>query len=310
MNNNAMHRYEINQCALYKCSNKKRLEHLLLLKENELKQIKEYVRYYNFSTPKKDGSPRKITAPCDKLKRIQRRILRLLSPIKRPDWLISGERGKSYIDNGKSHIDSKYFLAMDIKSFYPNCQREYVFRFFTDVLYTAPDIAKILTDIITYNGGIPTGCPTSQLIAYYAYENMFKEIYEIALKYHCKFTLYVDDMTFSSNFPFNPKKLEQEIDIQLRRYKHKPKYSKVKYYPANTFKLVTGTTVSPDNQLLVTNNLRQKIVVNFKELKKNHGLSEDDRKKKIDSLKGQIQAARNVNEMIFPEINRLINDLK
>lgn len=117
-------------------------------------------------------------------------------------------------------------------------------------------------------------------------------------------------MTFSSNFPFDPKKLEQEIDIQLRKYNHKPKYSKVKYYPAKTFKLVTGTTISPDNQLLVTNNLRQKIVENFKELKKNPNLSKNDRKKKIDSLKGQIQAARNVNETIFPEINRLTNNLE
>ena len=41
--------------------------------------------------------------------------------------LISGEKGKCYIDNGKSHLNSNYFLTMDIKKFYDNCFREYVF---------------------------------------------------------------------------------------------------------------------------------------------------------------------------------------
>ena len=37
---------------------------------------------------------------------------------------------KCYIDNGKSHLNSNYFLTMDIKKFYDNCSREYVFFFF------------------------------------------------------------------------------------------------------------------------------------------------------------------------------------
>lgn len=49
-------------------------------------------------------------------------------------------------------------------------------------MLNSPDVAKILTDIVTYNGGIPTGCPTSQLIAYYAYEDMFANIKKIRRK--------------------------------------------------------------------------------------------------------------------------------
>lgn len=54
-------------------------------------------------------------------------------------------------------------------------------------MQTSPDVAKILTDIVTYNGGIPTGCPTSQLIAFYAYEDMFKQIQQCAESYGCIF---------------------------------------------------------------------------------------------------------------------------
>ncbi|GJM72667.1 hypothetical protein HMSSN036_48830 [Paenibacillus macerans] len=121
-----------------------------------------------------------------------------MSNIRRPDWLISGEKGKSYIDNGKVHQNSSVFLTIDIKKFYDNCKREYVFRFFKDKMCCAGDVAGVLAEIVTFNGGIPTGCPTSQLIAYYAYEEMFENINKIASKHGCIFTLYVDDMTFSS----------------------------------------------------------------------------------------------------------------
>ena len=65
-------------------------------------------------------------------------------------------------------------------------------------MLNSPDVAKILTDIVTYEKCIPTGCPTSQLIAYYAYEDMFAGIKKIADNHGCLFSLYVDAMTFSS----------------------------------------------------------------------------------------------------------------
>lgn len=96
--------------------------------------------------------------------------------------LISGERGKCYIDNGKAHIMSHYVLTMDIKNFYDNCNREYVFRFFKDKMLMAGDIAGFCTDLVCLEGGIPTGCPTSQLIAFYAYEAMFLSCMKLLVK--------------------------------------------------------------------------------------------------------------------------------
>ena len=60
---------------------------------------------------------RNITAPNRRIKEIQTRILQLLQKVERPEWLISGEKGKCYIDNGKKRIHSNYFLTMDIKKF-------------------------------------------------------------------------------------------------------------------------------------------------------------------------------------------------
>ena len=303
------HKYDITQCALYKKKSSKQLKKVLCITEEEYKDILSIVHYHSFQIEKKDSTEkRNITAPDKRIKEIQTRILKLLQNVERPAWLISGEKGKCYIDNGKSHLNSSYFLTMDIKKFYDNCSREYVFLFFKNRLMMAGDLAGLCTDIVTYDGGIPTGCPTSQIIAYYAYESMFNEIYGIACKYGCKYTVYVDDMTFSSKEPFDLKRMKNEVDCILRKYGHKPKYKKVKYYSKGKSVPITGTIVTGQHELKVPNRLQKRVYDDFQELKYLGGKDLSDVEiKKLNSLKGRIQASRNIEEGKFPEINRLTN---
>ena len=209
-------------------------------------------------------------------------------------------------------MNGKYVLTIDIKKFYDNCTREPVYQFFMQKLKTSPDVAEILTNIITYNGGIPTGCPTSQIMAFYAYSDMFSEIFDLAKQHGCKFTLYVDDMTFSSKEPFSPHQLSQMIDRVLRKYGHKPKYPKVKYYGPSDYKPITGTVVTPEHSLAVPNGLQKTIYDAFQTVKPLIGVetcSEEDARQ-ILSLKGQIQAACNIEDGKFPEIRRLTNQIE
>lgn len=306
-------KYDITQCALYKCRNKHRLERLLHLKDGELKHIGTIIKYHSFEMDKKHSNEkRQITAPRKTLKTVQRRILYLLQRVIRPDWLISGEKQKCYIDNGKVHLDGRYVLTIDIKKFYDNCTREPVYQFFIQKLKTSPDVADALTNIVTYQGGIPTGCPTSQMLAFYAYLDMFTEIYDAAQKYHCAFTLYVDDMTFSSQKPFYPQKLTRDVDCILRKYGHKPKYKKVKYYAPSEYKPITGTVITPQQTLVVPNSLQKTVYDAFQKLKPTIGKSicTAEEAKEIQSLMGQIQAARNIEDGKFPEILRLTNQIK
>lgn len=304
-----IHKYDITQCALYKKKGSKQLKKVLCITAEEYRDILSIVHYYSFQIDKKNSTEkRNITAPDRRIKEIQTRILTLLQNIERPTWLISGEKGKCYIDNGKRHLNSSYFLTMDIKKFYDNCSREYVFLFFKKRLKMAGDLAGLCTDIVTYDGRIPTGCPTSQIIAYYAYENMFNEIYRVACKYGCEYTVYVDDMTFSSKKPFDINQMKNEIDCILRKYGHKPKYKKVKYYSKGKSVPITGTIVTENHELKVPNRLQKRVYDDFQELKlfDRKELS-DDEIKKLNSLKGRIQASRNIEEGKFPEINRLTN---
>lgn len=304
-------RYNITQCALFKCKSKNKLIDLLHIDEAEYNDIKKVVHYHSFNIDKKGGNEkREITAPDQRIKTIQTRMLKLLQKVERPVWLISGEKGKCYIDNGKAHLLSNYILTVDIRKFYDNCKREYVYNFFKNRMQMSGDLAGVCTDLVTYNGGIPTGCPTSQLIAFYAYENMFKEIAERTEQYGCIFTVYVDDMTFSSEKAFEVNALKRDIDILLRKYGHKPKYKKVKYYSKGKSTPITGTIVTSKHELKVPNNLQQKVYNGFQGVKdlKGRELTVIERQK-IVALKGQIQASRNIEPDRFPEITRLVKDL-
>lgn len=304
-------KYDITQCALYKCRTKRRLSLVLCLDIKELVHISGIVEYHSFEIDKKNSDEkRKITAPNKELKKVQRRILILLQRVIRPEWLISGEKGKCYIDNGKAHINGRYILTMDIRKFYDHCIREAVYQFFVQKMKTSPDVAKILTDISTFNAGIPTGCPTSQLIAFYAYYDMFSEIADVANSHGCVFTLYVDDMTFSCEKPIRISIMIREIDCILRKYKHKPKYSKIKYYRPSEYKPVTGTIISPNQILLAPNSLQHKIYTGFIKLKtklfdNNETLSIEEGKE-LQALNGRIQAARNIEQGKYPDIKRII----
>ena len=117
---------------------------------------------------------------------------------------------------------------------------------------------------------------------------------------------------YASTKPFSPNQLRQMIDCVLRKYGHKPKYPKVKYYGPSDYKPITGTVVTPEQSLAVPNGLQNAIYNAFQTLKPLVGpetCSEEDAKQ-ILSLKGQIQAARNIEEGKFPEIGRLTNQIK
>lgn len=301
-------KYPINQCLLYKCQSKRKLEKALVIKTGDLKLIDDAIRYHAFDIEKKEtAEKRHIDAPAYTLKLIQARILQLIQCIERPNWLISGQKGKSYISNGEMHKDGNYCLTVDIKKFYDSCRREYVFRFFKDKMKTSSDVAAILTKIVTYKNGIPTGCPTSQLIAYYAYEDMFSEIKTTAELCGCKFTLYVDDMTFSSINPFDVKYLRREVDRILRRYGHKPKYKKVHYYSKNDNKPITGTILKPDHRLEIPNKLQKNIYDGFQEVKNTDPTNVDlDQLKRIRTLRGRIIAANTIQADRFIQMSCFI----
>lgn len=275
--------YPIHQCVFYKCKSKKKLANLLKVDYDKLFNLSRNIEeeYFSFHSNKR----RQITAPKKELKVIQKRILNLLNKIEKPNWLISSTKNKSYLDNALFHENASYVCTTDIRNFYNNCTRDRVYQFFTKKLFTSPDVAKLLTDLTTLNF-IPTGAPSSQILAYFAYEEMFKNMYRISKKFGCKMTVYVDDLTFSKKEDFNYQKLVNKIDIEARKYNHSLKKKKTNYKPVEKGVRITGVILK-NGKFKIPNSLRHSILKDFEDVKENKSL-----KRPVLSLKGKLNAAR------------------
>lgn len=290
--------YPLEKSPLYRIRNRRKLAELLNLPKDYFAHSHEQV-YTKFSKQKPNGDGVRIfTVPQDELKVIQKRLCRLLSRIETPDWVMSGKKHRSYITNAQSHVDRLFVKTMDISRFYDSAQRRYIYKMFKETFKMSEDICWIMTDLVTYQGSLPTGSPTSQLIIYWSYGEMFNLINNIAQKYHCLFTLYVDDMTFSANIPISGE-LRDEVAAILKKNGLSAKTKKDHYYQNNVVKMVTGVCIS-NGKVIVPNAKRKQLLDQYKKCKDNHKISD------IEKLRGMLCAVRQIEPEIFPEVHNFV----
>ena len=297
--------YAIDQSPIYKLSSKRKLATILQVEYASLLHSKDWINYTVSEIEKGSGGFRTIYDPCRKLKQVQRRIKNLLSRISFPNWVFSGRKGVCHVDNGKHHEHSVYFIQSDLHAFYDSCSRERVYRLFKDRFKCSSDVSALLSDLttLTLQDGstvIPTGSPCAQLVAFFAYQDMFNELHNLARNHGCKFSLYVDDLTFSSKMPFNnPAVLKKKLLQIVKRYGHSLSLSKTAYRGADETKIVTGVAITKEGVSAIPNKLRYKIV---------QGTAQScagDTSTALSTL-GRISSARMIEPSSFPEAERQV----
>lgn len=285
--------YSLEKSPLYRLRNRRKLAERLLLEPRYFNVSHDYI-YNEFERRKSDGGVRHFAEPPHELKRIQKRIHKLMQRIETPEWVKAGKSCESYVTNCKMHLEAKYMRTMDISKFYDSVQYKYVYETFLYTFFMEPDIARLMAKIVTHERVLPTGSPSSQLIIYWAYKDMFDEVHEIAKRYHCIFSLYVDDMTFSSQHDI-PYKMREEVANTLKKYGLHAKRSKDHYYKPNDLKIATGCGIK-EGKLVVLNHQRVKIINQYRIC------TETDNIKDIEQLQGMLCSARQIEPQIFPSI--------
>ena len=310
-----------NQCPLYSLKSKKTLMVLLEIKnKNFLKQ--DYIVKQVF--PRIDNLPkgRLIEAPSRELKRIQTKIKNFLNCLEFPQIVFSGVKKRSYVDNAKMHLGTgtRRLYKIDLTAFFPTISRNTVYDFFTKDLNCSPDVASILTNLTTidlkkctgtdlqpiyefldkkgvacYNHLI-SGSPCSQVLSYLVNRPMFNELEDYAKSNNATMTIYVDDVTFSSESRLSSVFKEKVISI-TEKYGYKISEKKVKYYTKSYPKLITGVIIGKDGKPTLRNSIRHNILLEFKQLQLN---PEDEQCRK--RLRGLLTAARQIDQNAFPRI--------
>lgn len=186
---------------------------------------------------------------------IQKRIKNCLGQIIVPDNVFSGVKGKSYADNARFHVGNnrRNLYKIDLTAFFPSITRDTVYHFFAEDLLCSPDVAQLLTDLTTIDLGkssaknideiyeflkrknvssynhLISGAPTSQMLSYLVNHQMFDEMQKLADDNGITMTVYVDDVTFSSENRIS-KNFRDKIIAIIRKYNYQISRKKVKRY--------------------------------------------------------------------------------
>jgi hypothetical protein len=153
--------------------------------------------YGRFTVPKRRGGLREIHAPNDRLKRLQRRVLRrLLSPLPQPGCATAFVPGRSIVDNARPHTGMAVVINLDLADFFPSIQAAQVEGVFRGLGWDAA-AAGILTRICTHQGRLPQGAPTSPAISNLVCRRLDARLDALARANGGRYTRYADDLTLS-----------------------------------------------------------------------------------------------------------------
>ena len=210
-------------------------------------------RYRVFTLKQANGKKRKISAPDKELKKIQKGILAYLQDwgVKESPFAHGGVKWRSIKTNALQHAGKAYVLRLDIKDFFPSVRvievqkalmREGLPR------YRAEEIANI----VTIDGVLPQGSPTSPFIANIVAKQIDKRIFGLIRSYEehllkkarTRYTRYFDDITLSSNENDCLPLYLPPIKTILSSEGYEINWKKTKYWQPGGRKCVTGVIVN------------------------------------------------------------------
>ncbi len=167
-------------------------------------------KYRCFQIAKRSGEPRTISAPCDSLKLLQRRLSDLLQDCvdeintarQLKDRTAHGfKRRRSIMSNARRHRHRRWVLNIDLEEFFPSINFGRVRGFFIKNrdFELNHDVATVLAQIACHDNSLPQGSPCSPVISNLVAHILDMRLVKLATEAGCTYSRYADDLTFSAN---------------------------------------------------------------------------------------------------------------
>ncbi|MBP9868201.1 MAG: trypsin-like peptidase domain-containing protein [Alphaproteobacteria bacterium] len=157
--------------------------------------------YQAFEIQKRGGKARVISAPDDRLKYLQHKILLLLNRLYRVRNPVHGfVPQKSVKTNATAHLRKRFILNIDLKDFFPSITENRIIGVLKSIGID-DQVAQIISRICCSNGCLPQGAPTSPVLSNIICFRLDKNLMSLAKDTRCIYTRYADDLTFSSHQP-------------------------------------------------------------------------------------------------------------
>ena len=237
---------------------------------------------------------RPIKQPINELDEVLRKVkLGVLDRIKLPSYLHGGVKEHSPLTNATPHVSKSAVLNFDIANFFPSVKPRQVYEMFYKHCRFPADVSRILTRLVTFEGQLPQGSPTSTVVANLVILPLAYRLYHLAEKHKCDYTQFVDDGTISGLGYIE--KLRPLIDkiILQSGFRASPKPSKRTTTYQSDEQVVTGVRVN--RKIDVPSCKVKKIAEELRELdmKIKSGIKPSD--SEIASAKGRIQFVATLN---------------
>jgi RNA-directed DNA polymerase len=184
-----------------------------------LEELINAPKYRSFHIAKRGGGMRSIEAPEYRLKNIHRTLNIGFQAIyaNNPNPSVhgflkkreEGEFSTPIVCNALPHVGKDFLLNVDLADFFPSIPAFRIKQLLISDRFGFNDsTANALTLLMTYNGHLPQGAPTSPIISNFVCEQMDLELGQLAADRKWTYTRYADDLTFSSHDAFTDESVE------------------------------------------------------------------------------------------------------
>lgn len=216
--------HESNALRLLAAETPTLLARLLQTSPEQIQNVINYPQYTHYAIAKKKGGTRLICAPEKELKQLQKRLNFFLQayylhikPAEVHGFVINPNYlGKTcnIVTNAQAHTGKKYVFNLDLKDFFSSITtRQVKSVFMSDLFEFDENIADALTLLVSYQGKLPTGAPSSPVISNFVCLPLDNALKKFGTKHGWSYSRYADDLTFSSNFPIQTDDILDLINI-------------------------------------------------------------------------------------------------
>jgi len=230
------------------------LKHLATSSDVSYAYLRSVVRrdlddYIEIPRAKRDGSHRVISAPSEKLKGVQRQILRAIEGVPVHKASFAYRKGLSILDCAREHLGSNWLIKMDLHDYFGQITERRVYTSFRSIGYpplASLEMARICTRLVPHQEGeqtcsgssnwrlargaspgipdydqsrmgvLPQGGPTSGAIANLVSSKLDQALERFSIREGLQYTRYSDDLTFSGVGKFDRRRCAELIQESAR----------------------------------------------------------------------------------------------